>query len=112
MKKIIITLVAALAVLAGGVAVATPAQASDYTLTQALKSEGLSAGRANDAQFARGICEYLSVYRTPRDIAKVIRIGVQEGFTYEEAGFLVGASVQHVCPQYRPALMRFINTYA
>jgi hypothetical protein len=37
---------------------------------------------------------------------------VQEGFTYEEAGFLVGASVQHVCPQYRPALMRFIKVYA
>lgn len=71
------------------------------------------ADRADDyaARNATKVCAVLDQYPTFDGIIGIGSAIVEKGFTWYEAGTVVGWSIINVCPEYRPLLAAFVARY-
>lgn len=62
--------------------------------------------------YDEAVCNVLDEYPSVMGILGIGEALVEEeGYTYRQAGQLVGEAVVNLCPEYIPLMERFINRY-
>lgn len=94
---------AVIAVAATALAAAPEAKADDVqAFIEILRERGISARSGDGSLVAAGqfVCTGIGEGYTPMDMAQFVYENTDNSITMEDAGFIVGAAVGGLCPEY------------
>ena len=69
--------------------------------------ESMAVARADGMQIA--VCMTLDDYPTISGVTGVLKGLIEEGYSPEDAGFVIGRAVRDVCPEHMDLVMRYAN---